>query len=109
MSFIGKIIRFVIERSARNKTLPELTQDLEESKEVVSGRLQKAADTPKNRQIAQHVIGIERWAQSRLQTTLGASRKRDEHDDYLPDGSLDMSGLAQAFGKTRQESIRLAK
>ncbi len=108
MSFIGRILHFFFERSARGATYTELTQRLTDSQSDLATRLRQAGDTPRNRKQACHLIGIERWGQRRLRVALGEPFVRDEYDAYCPDSNLGMTALTQAFIETRAETVTLA-
>jgi hypothetical protein len=68
-----------------------------------------AADTARDRDLAGHVIGIERWSQRRLRPALGEPVVHDEYDGYRPDPALGMTALAEAFAQTRDETLDLAR
>jgi hypothetical protein len=109
MRFIGVILRFFMERGARNKSYDDLLTRLEADAARTGQRFQAAVDTPANRRQAAHIIGIERWAQRRLRTLLGEPLVMDEYDGYAP--SLDMTAaqLADAFRQTRADTLTLTR
>ena len=84
MSLIGKIIHAFIERGAGRLSINEIKTKLTETEAVITDRILKAADTPKNRDMASHLIGIERWAQKRLSVTVGEPLVIEEYDAYRP-------------------------
>ncbi|MEO8167117.1 MAG: hypothetical protein ABI623_02660, partial [bacterium] len=47
---------------------------------AVAERMARAADTPGNRDVAAHIIGIERWGARRLRTALGDVALADEYE-----------------------------
>lgn len=108
MSWIGSILRFFMERGAKRKSLDELITALQEGETAVLARMNGAADTSRNRDVARHVIMIERWGQRRMRTLLGEPLLQDESDAYAPDPALTMGQLQEAFAKTRSETIALA-
>ncbi len=107
-NLLGRLFRFVIERSARHSSFDDAVQRLTDSQTRVIQRMEQAANTDSNRDVAAHITGIERWGQQRLHTTLGAPLVRDEHDDYRP-AAASMAGQADAFRTTRQETLALVQ
>jgi hypothetical protein len=108
MGLIGKLLRFFSEWSGRNLTWEAIGQKLEQSGKKVARRMQAADDTPGNREVAAHVIGIERWGQRRLQVTLGEPLILDEYDGYRPDTGESMAALSDRFQVARSGTIALA-
>lgn len=108
MSFIGSIFRKFTERSGQKHTVSEWQSVLQKSGEVVNGRFQNSADTEKHHNIGRHIIGIERWGQSRLRVFLGGKLVMDEYDFYRPAVDLDMAALGTTFRETRRETVTLA-
>ena len=106
MNFIGKLLRGVIERGAKNLTLDDLHTNLETSGKKIAERFSVAADTPKNRSQANHVIGIERWGTRRLCVLLGEPYVRDEYDGYRPGEDKSMKELSGIFQQVRAETIQ---
>lgn len=109
MSIIGSWVGRWTERSGRKFSLLEMMAKLESSGEKVHGRFQSANDNEKHREAGRHIIGIERWSQSRLRVVLGTPLTMDEYDSYQPGKELDMAALSQLFGETRQESLSIAR
>ena len=113
MSFVGRIIggllRPVLERQVRGRLVQELTSSLERSGKKVAERLGRAPDTPHNREVVSHIVGIERWGQRRLRVALGEPPVSDSYRGYrLPEVS-DLGALQSAFEDTRQDTIALAR
>lgn len=109
-NIIGKLFRtFMIDRNAKNKSVADLTKQLETSNQLIANKLAAAADTEFNRGQVRHVIGIERWGQNRLKVALGEPFKAEEHDGYLPNNDQTISDLAAMFTQTRQETLAIAK
>jgi hypothetical protein len=107
MSLIGKIIHAFNERGAARLSLIEIKGKLAQSEVVITERILKAADTPKNRNLASHLIGIERWAQKRLRVALGELLVIEEYDAYRPGTALAMEELSKTFQSTRQATLNL--
>ncbi len=59
--------------------------------------------------MARHIIGIERWSQSRLRLFLGGELVMDEYDTYQPAADLDMAALTEQFVETRRVTVELAQ
>ncbi len=108
MSIIGSFFRWLFEREGRKRTVLEWQQELQDSGAVVHGRIANGAGSEKDRTQARHVVGIERWAQSRLRVFLGNELVMDEYDSYRPEAESDMAALAAAFKATREETVELA-
>jgi hypothetical protein len=109
MSWLGTLIRKFTERQARKYGVAGIVANMEKSGAKVHGRMETAVNDDKHREAARHIIGIERWSQSRLRVALGKPLVMDEYDDYRPEAHLDMVALAQTFAQTRQESLALAE
>jgi hypothetical protein len=109
MSIIGKLLHFVMERSAGKTNLDELQTKLQAASAGLSRQMENGADTPDNRQRASHVIGIERWSQRRLRTLLGEPLVMDEYDSYRPSSDLNLKALGAEFTAARQQTLALIK
>ena len=109
MSIIGAILRPIVERSAKGQTYTQLAQKLTTSGDEVAQRFARAADTPKNRQTMNHIIGIERWGQRRLRSALGEPTVSDEYDGYRLPADSSKAQLVEAFTMTRRETLALAR
>lgn len=107
MALIGNLIRSFVEKRSAKMPFETLREAFITSAEPIAMRIQQAADTPRNRAQAGHVIGIERWGAHRLQTALGAPFILDEYDAYRPDAERDMPTLAADFRQTRVETLSL--
>ncbi len=107
MILFGITQRIFVEIMSRNLALEDLKQRLERNGEKLSTRLQNAENTPMNLKQAKHIIGIERWGQSRIRTALGGRFIRDEYDSYRPDDLKDMAALGETFRTARQTTIDL--
>ncbi len=108
MSFIGMIIRKVLQREARKYPLADWPGVLAATQPKVTGRFEAGADSAENQETGRHIIGIERWSQSRLRVFLGGELVMDEYNAYEPASDLNMAALAQAFEEARQTSVELA-
>lgn len=110
MSLIAKIFRTVmIDRAAGQKSAADLRADLAADKATLAAQLAGAADDDTARKQLAHVIGIERWAQSRLKVALGEGQLvMDEYDGYRPAKGPPLAELAEEFAAARDESIAIA-
>lgn len=105
----GTVLRFFSERSAKGKNYTDHIQALEHTGAVVQRRFDRAADIPRNRTQAVHIIGIEKWSQRRLRVALGEPFVQDEYNGYAPDPAIGMTELSTAFAQTRAETLELAR
>ncbi len=109
MNIVSFLFRTVFQLRVRNKSVDQLINQAVESGSQISTQLAQKADTPQNRQQLRHIIGIERWGQSRLRTILGAPLVQDEYDGYQPPPTLDFNALRAEFAATRAATIALAQ
>ena len=106
---IGGILRPILERQAKGRSAQGFADALERSGVAVQKRLENAPDTPRNREVANHIVGIERWGQRRLRVALGEPLVIDPYRGYrLPEGT-DYGALQSAFGDTRRDTVQLAR
>ena len=108
-NIVGSIVHTKTERNARDKSYADFQRALEKTGQTVHGRFISSRDTPGHREKGQHIVGIERWSQSRLRVALGEPFQQDEYNGYRPGGDMDIEELAQAFADTRAETGRLAR
>ena len=106
---IGSVLRRVAERRARGASWSDLGTSLERSGEEIGGRLRRAPDTDRNREVAKHVIGIERWGQRRLRVALGEPLVLDGYRSYRPAEGATMEELGVAFVETRRATLSLVR
>jgi hypothetical protein len=106
---IGTVLRPLAERQAKGRTLDELAEALERSGRALNARFGRAANTPRNREALNHIVGIERWGQRRLRVPLGEPLLMDSYRGYrLPEGTP-MDSLVQAFADTRRDTVSLVR
>jgi hypothetical protein len=101
MSFFGTMLRSASERDAQGDSYGDLLERLDKNEAESLPRFENAEDTVVNRARARHIIGIERWGQSRLRTLLGEPLVMDEYDGYQPSPDLTTTELAIEFQRTR--------
>jgi hypothetical protein len=99
----------MFERPANNKTLADFVQELEDSQGTIAERIQQAEENDKNHDQITHIIGIERWAQEKLQEALGAPPYEDEYDNYRPPTTTRWQDLLPLFESVRKDTITLTK
>jgi hypothetical protein len=109
MSLLGAILRSASERNAKGDNYEDLIERLDKNEVKCLPRFANAADTITNRARAAHIIGIERWGQSRLRTLLGEPLVMDEYDGYAPSTDLTTSELAAEFTRTRAVTKAIVK
>ncbi len=86
-----------------------LQSPLERSGEEVTRHLSGIPYTPRNREVVNHIVGIERWGQRRLRVALGEPPLLDTYRGYrLPEGA-DLGALRSAFTDTRRGTVDLAR
>lgn len=110
---MGLIERFLseylTERPARKATWEQQLANLEAGGAALQARLAAAPDLLRNREMLRHIIGIERWGQSRLRTALGAPLIMDEYDGHRPDEGQSWAALREGFAATRAGTLALAR
>lgn len=109
-TFVLKFLRYLFfERVANRTPLADYPARLKTAGQKIEARISAADDSPKNRTQLAHIIGIERWGQSRLRTALGAGLTIDEYDGYRPNTDQSWAELKEVFATTRQETISMAQ
>ena len=105
-----KLMRnLILERQGRKWTMSAWGEKLAASGESLSHRLDKYADSQRNRQVLSHVIGIEQWGQSRLRVGLGEPYQDDEYDSYRPSKNRSWEQLKAEFRMVRKKTVALAE
>lgn len=88
----------------------DLAAELEASGKRNLQQLMERMPTKHNYNLLNHLIGIEKWSQRRLQVALGESTfVLDEHDDYRPEFGLSWNELQDVFSQTRTDTLVLAE
>ncbi len=98
-----------LDRPARNKSYQELGDQLEVAGSKIMARLHQKKRTDFNHRVLTHIVGIERWGQSRLQVFLGQPLHMDEYNGYRPTRDVPWDQLVEQFGETRAQTVALAK
>jgi hypothetical protein len=99
----------LLERPAQKLTLDEHAALLDSSGVTLAQRYAAAADAESNREHLRHIVGIERWGQSRMEVFLGASLEMDDYDGYCPADDLGWAALQDEFRATRAKTVALAR
>ena len=99
----------VLDLMVRGKDLDQLVEELRESGEKIYQTVENKEGTEHNHNTFTHIIGIERWGQSRLKVALGERLEMDEYDGYRPGKERPWADLRQDFVETRQQTIGLAR
>ena len=99
----------LLKRPTRNRTLASLADSCERHGQQLAADLADRADNEANRTQLSHIIGIERWGQSRLAVALGEPLQRDEYDGYRPDPATPWADLVARFSEIRAETVDLAR
>ena len=104
------VVANVLEKPAGRSSFTDLGQALERGGTFLSQRAERAADTSDNREVLAHIIGIERWGQSRLQVALGQREfVRDEYHGYRPAEGATLRQLQNLLSQTRARTVDLAR
>ena len=105
----GAVSGLLLERPFKNKDMAEIAQELD----LAGGRLKHtfaaAKDNPDNRRLLSHIVGMERWGQSRLRVALGEPLTMDEYDGYRPPPEATWPALQDAFSETRQQTVAVVQ
>jgi hypothetical protein len=102
-------VNLIWERPARKRDVAGHAKQLEQSGIELQQRLAASADSARNRKVLNHIVGIERWSQSRLRVTLGEPYLNDEYDGYRPAREATWQTLKEQFHQTRAETVSIAQ
>lgn len=110
MSLITRFISGVMfERPARKNSYQDFARILREKGAVIESRIAKGDGSGKQHGTLTHVIGIEKWAQSRARVALGEPFKQEEYTVYRPAKETAWADLLPIFRETRADSVALAE
>lgn len=98
-----------IEWPVRGKSIDAIAEQLERGLQPILDRFQSGGDSDQNRRVLSHIIGIERWGQSRLKVFLGDPLVMDEYDGYRPNRETSSAELVEMMKSTRAETAALAR
>ena len=93
----------------RGQNTAELQESLQASGQRMGQKLVETQPYKRNYALLRHIIGIERWGQSRLKVALGEPFVFDEYDDYRPVMGLSWNELQDEFAQTREQTTILAQ
>ncbi len=99
--------QWLIERPAHKRSYAEHRAALQANTATIRQRIEKASDNEQNHRVLTHIIGIERWGQTRLGQFLGRAPGEVEYDNYRPARSIPWEDLPELFQTTRQETLHL--
>ena len=105
----GFVAGLLLERPVGDKSYAEMAQQLEEAGQRIEARLSGKKYTEFTHRVLTHIIGIERWGQSRLRVFLGNPFVQDEYNGYRPALDVPWDELIGQFSATRSETISLAR
>ncbi|OLV15441.1 DinB family protein [Deinococcus marmoris] len=109
------VVSRVLEAPAGRSSYTDLGQGLERGGIALAGRAARAADTPANREVLSHIIGIERWGQNRLRMALGqrlhgsGPHGSDSYHAYRPAQDVTLAELRNLLSQTRSGTVDLAR
>ncbi|TVR21064.1 MAG: hypothetical protein EA396_09025 [Anaerolineaceae bacterium] len=102
--------RFFFEKRYNENTYEQIISKLREDGATITERIQAADSANKrNHSLITHIIGIERWGQTRLREILGGEAGEAEYDSYRPPRNTKWAELSPLFEATRQETIALTE
>jgi len=105
----GFVTGLLLERPIGDKSYADMAQQLEEAGQSIEARLSGKEYTEFNHRVLTHIIGIERWGQSRLRVFLGNPFVQDEYNGYRPARDVPWEELVGQFSVTRAVTISLAR
>jgi hypothetical protein len=103
------ITNIMLERPGQKWTMSAWGEKLTANGNNINQRLDKSPDSQSNREMLSHIIGIEKWGQSRLRVGLGEPFKEEEYDRYRPSRNRSWEQLKTEFRITRRKTVALAE
>ena len=111
MTLSQRILHFggwlFFERPWRSIDYATLHDLLEQSGATVVTGIHHANDTATNRDLIRHIIGIECWAQQRLNSLVNGQAYSAEYDALKPATTLTLTELADLMASTRAQSCAI--
>lgn len=105
---IGAALRPRVKSKAKGKTFEQLAEQLVASRDYMMPRVLAAKDTPGNREVINHWLGIERWSLSNAQSWEDPPTPRSYRPFRLPEGAT-LAELQNGFAGAREASIASAR
>jgi hypothetical protein len=102
-------INLYMERSLRKLSMEEIAEKVKLTGERLVQELGSCVQNEENRNQLRHIIGIERWSQSRLRVAQGEDLIMDQVDRYLPSQKESWPSLVHEFENTRIETVSLIR
>lgn len=96
-----------LNRPAANRTFAQFADQLDRGGQAITARFTTAGDHPFNRRLLNHIIGIERWGQHRLEVALGETLLLDEYNGYRPPRDTEWQPLLAEWRATRNTTLAL--
>ena len=110
MSFLYRLgAYFLLKRPLRDVAFIDLLEQCRVNGQQLSQALPEKADNEQNARILSHIIGIEKWGQSRLQVALGEPLRMEDYLVYRPDRSITYPELCAQFPAVRATTIALGQ
>ncbi|MGB1285424.1 MAG: hypothetical protein ACPG7F_02730 [Aggregatilineales bacterium] len=110
MAFLRQIpVYFLLERPASSRDIPDFIQELADSGMRINQRIRACEHNDKNHRVVTHIIGIEKWSQSRLKVAAGADYRQDEYDVYRPPQDTRWDDMNDIFKTTRDDSLMIVE
>ncbi len=98
----------VVQRYSGQQSTAELQDALDASGQRISQKLMGMQPIKHNYYKLRHMIGIEKWGQSRLRVALGEPFVMEEYNGHLPPIGLSWNELQDLFAETRAQTIAIA-
>ncbi|MEM9950432.1 MAG: hypothetical protein AAF846_02435 [Chloroflexota bacterium] len=95
------------ERWAKRNSYQHIKTQIETEAKIIHTSIQSATQNKVNHQTTTHIIGMERWIQSRIKVALGSPYIQEEYDNYRPPQNASWEQLEQEFIATRELSCEL--
>ena len=103
-----RAVDIIVERPAAKLTFPQLEDKLQIDGLKLDGVFAEMGDTPANRRLLSHIIGMEAWGVHRLRVALGDPLVMDEYDAYRPPKGVGWQDLQKQFRAQRQQTLDMA-
>lgn len=104
-----RALNVMVERPAAKLSFPQLEDALHVDGLKLQSAFTNMPDTPSNRRVLAHIIGMEAWGAHRLRVALGDPLVIDESDAYRPPKGVGWRDLQKQFRAQRQQTVDMAK
>ncbi len=106
---IGLALRQLVRRKAQGLSLEAVVASLEEYGTTLDARIAHAPDTPANREVVNHWVGIERWSLRRVRVARGEPLVLDGYRAYREPEGATLPELNGAMRAAREATLALAR